>query len=144
MAGLAAYRAATDVLVFTQTEVDRSYEGKGVGSRLVREALDDVRSRDLRVVPLCPFVKGWIDRHLPTTTTSSTARRRAPRRTEPGRHVRDLATVIASCGRPGGSTRSAHPGFAISGAGRSQGPAEAVDQAGSRAARSSSAAIRRL
>lgn len=63
MAGLLAYRAAADVLVLTHTEVDPSYEGRGVGSRLVREVLDDVRARDLRVVPRCPFVQGWIERH---------------------------------------------------------------------------------
>jgi predicted GNAT family acetyltransferase len=35
----------------------------GLGSRLVRAALDDVRSQGGRVVPLCPFVRGWIERH---------------------------------------------------------------------------------
>jgi predicted GNAT family acetyltransferase len=35
----------------------------GLGSRLVRAALDDVRGKGLQVVPLCPFVRGWIERH---------------------------------------------------------------------------------
>ncbi|SFL68213.1 GNAT family N-acetyltransferase [Geodermatophilus ruber] len=34
-----------------------------MGSTLEREALDDVRRRGLRVVPLGPFVRGWIERH---------------------------------------------------------------------------------
>ena len=39
-------------------------EGKGVGSALARQALDAVRADgELRVVPLCPFIKEWIDRH---------------------------------------------------------------------------------
>jgi len=61
--GFAAYRPAADVVVFTHTEVEPSYEGRGVGSTLVRGALDDVRARDLLVVPLCSFVDGWIARH---------------------------------------------------------------------------------
>ena len=39
------------------------FEGHGVGSRLVQGALDDLRARGLAVVPLCPFVAGFIDRH---------------------------------------------------------------------------------
>ena len=50
-------------IIFTHTEVDDAYEGRGVGGALVRAALDDVRGRRLRVVPQCPFVKAWIQRH---------------------------------------------------------------------------------
>lgn len=51
-------------IVFTHTEVDDRFEGKGVGSALARFALDDVRAAgDRRVVPRCPFIKGWIERH---------------------------------------------------------------------------------
>jgi hypothetical protein len=35
----------------------------GVGSRLVRGALDDIRSRGLRVAPVCPFVADYLRRH---------------------------------------------------------------------------------
>jgi predicted GNAT family acetyltransferase len=34
-----------------------------VGSQLVRGALDDLRARGLRVVPLCPFVAAYLRRH---------------------------------------------------------------------------------
>ena len=61
--GLAAYRRNGRTVVFTHTEVDPSAEGHGVGAALARAALDDVRARGLSVVPLCPFIKGWIDRH---------------------------------------------------------------------------------
>lgn len=63
VAGFAEYRIARDLLVFTHTEVDPAYEGQGVGGALVRQALDDVRGRGLKVLPLCPFVKAWIGRH---------------------------------------------------------------------------------
>ena len=61
--GLAAYERRGDTLVFTHTEVDPDVGRSGLGSTLVREALDDVRSRGGAVVPRCPFVRGWIERH---------------------------------------------------------------------------------
>lgn len=39
------------------------FEGRGVAGRLVRDALDDVRSQGRAVLPVCPFVTGWIRRH---------------------------------------------------------------------------------
>jgi predicted GNAT family acetyltransferase len=64
LAGVAFYDTADDLIIFTHTEVDESYEGKGVGSALARAALDDVRADGRRkVIARCPFIKGWIDRH---------------------------------------------------------------------------------
>ena len=63
LAGFAQYQLAKELIVFTHTEVDDAYEGKGVGSALVRGALDAVRGTRLRVLPLCPFVKRWIGKH---------------------------------------------------------------------------------
>jgi predicted GNAT family acetyltransferase len=62
-AGFAEYILTDDLITFTHTEIDPAFEGRGLGGALVREALDDVRSRGLKVLPLCPFVKGWIQRH---------------------------------------------------------------------------------
>ena len=61
--GLTAYQRRGDQVVFTHTEVDPDTEGGGVGSTLVRGALDDVRAHGLRVVPRCSFVRGYIERH---------------------------------------------------------------------------------
>jgi hypothetical protein len=63
LAGLLTYRAQDDVITLRHTEVDPSYGGQGLGSRLVRFALDDARARGLGVRPLCPFVVFFIDRH---------------------------------------------------------------------------------
>jgi uncharacterized protein len=64
LAGVAFYDTADDLIVFTHTEVDESFEGHGVGSTLARAALDDVRADGRRkVIARCPFIKGWIDRH---------------------------------------------------------------------------------
>jgi hypothetical protein len=62
-AGFAAYRAKPDLLVFTHTEIDDAFEGRGLGSTLVRGALDTARARDLAVRPDCPFVRAYIARH---------------------------------------------------------------------------------
>jgi predicted GNAT family acetyltransferase len=61
--GHAAYRRAGNQVVFTHTEVDPDTEGTGVGGKLVRGALDDVRARGDRAVPQCSFVRGWIEKH---------------------------------------------------------------------------------
>jgi uncharacterized Fe-S cluster protein YjdI/predicted GNAT family acetyltransferase len=64
LAGFAQYQLTSELIVFTHTETDPKFEGKGVGSAIIRFALDDVRAAaNRKVMPLCPFVKGWMDRH---------------------------------------------------------------------------------
>jgi uncharacterized protein len=64
LAGIAVYALGDQAIVFLHTEVDDRFEGQGVGSALARGALDDVRASGGRhVVPQCPFIKGWIDKH---------------------------------------------------------------------------------
>lgn len=63
LAGFAEYRLRGESVVFTHTEVGDEFEGKGIGSALARGALDDVRAGGHDVVPECPFIKGWIEKH---------------------------------------------------------------------------------
>lgn len=64
LAGFAEYVLDGERIIFTHTEVEDRCEGEGIGSTLARFALDDVRARGgLRVVPRCPFIRAWIDRH---------------------------------------------------------------------------------
>ena len=63
VAGFAEYRMTEDRYVFTHTEVEDGHEGEGLGSLLVKEALDDVRARGGQIVPVCPFVTAYIERH---------------------------------------------------------------------------------
>ena len=63
LAGIAEYRASERVVTFVHTEVMSAFEGKGVASGLVRAALDDVRAHGRKVRAVCPFVKGYVEKH---------------------------------------------------------------------------------
>ena len=63
LAGVARYEVHDGRYVFTSTVVEDAFGGQGVGSTLARSALDDVRERGIQIVPLCPFIAGWIERH---------------------------------------------------------------------------------
>jgi len=57
------YRLEPGVVVLVHTEVDPAHEGRGLGTVLIRGALDDIRARGLELTPLCPFVRAYIARH---------------------------------------------------------------------------------
>jgi uncharacterized protein len=63
LAGFAEYERDTGRIVFTHTEIDPAFEGQGVGSTLARAVLDEARAAGLAVVPRCPFIRAYIDRH---------------------------------------------------------------------------------
>lgn len=62
-AGKAEYRMRDGRHIFTHTEIDDSFSGQGLASKLVRFALDDVKEQGGRVVPICPFFAAYIQRH---------------------------------------------------------------------------------
>ncbi len=61
--GFADYRLEPGRIEILHTEVDDSLEGKGVGSGLVRFALERAQEGERSVVPWCPFVRAWLRRH---------------------------------------------------------------------------------
>ncbi len=61
--GQLAYRERDGALVLIHTEVAEELEGQGLGTRLVADALADVRDRGVRVVPVCKFVVAYLDEH---------------------------------------------------------------------------------
>jgi predicted GNAT family acetyltransferase len=63
LGGELIYRARDGVVTLIHTEVAPQYEGHGLGDQLVAYALDDIRARGLRIVPLCPFVAAYLRRH---------------------------------------------------------------------------------
>ena len=63
LAGFAQYVRRGGRLVFTHTEIDPSFGGRGLGGVLVGAALDAARSQEVKVVPLCSFVGAYIAKH---------------------------------------------------------------------------------
>jgi predicted GNAT family acetyltransferase len=59
----AYYKVDGNVITFVHTEVPPELGGKGVGSKLVQDALDRVRAEGMKVIAECPFVKAWIGKH---------------------------------------------------------------------------------
>lgn len=63
-AGMAFYQVrGGGPKIFVHTEVADEFAGMGLGTRLVRYALDDVREHGDKVVPICPLFAAYIDRH---------------------------------------------------------------------------------
>ncbi|HEY9524358.1 MAG TPA: GNAT family N-acetyltransferase [Thermopolyspora sp.] len=63
LAGFAQYQLRGGTIVFTHTEIQPEFEGKGLGSVLARAALDGARDTGLTVVPECLFIRGYIESH---------------------------------------------------------------------------------
>jgi uncharacterized protein len=57
------YTLADGVITFVHTEVPPELGGKGIGSKLIKGALDQVRASGLKVIPQCPFVKAFIEKN---------------------------------------------------------------------------------
>ncbi|MBU6464526.1 MAG: N-acetyltransferase [Bradyrhizobium sp.] len=57
------YKIEGNVITFIHTEVPPELGGKGIGSKLIRGALDQVRADGLKVIAQCPFVKAFIEKH---------------------------------------------------------------------------------
>lgn len=52
-----------DRITLVRTEVPEALEGRGIGGRLVQAGLDYARANDLKVVPRCPYVQRYLERH---------------------------------------------------------------------------------
>lgn len=63
LAGYANYRRREDLVALDHTQVDDRFEGRGVGSSLASRALGDAREAGLAVLPFCPFMNDYIQRH---------------------------------------------------------------------------------
>lgn len=68
LAGYAVYErshpeGSAPTIALTHTVVETRYEGQGIGSALARGAMDAARTAGEGVLPFCPFVRSWIQRH---------------------------------------------------------------------------------
>jgi uncharacterized protein len=57
------YLPAGTSVIFAHTEVAPGHEQQGLGSVLVRQALEEMRARGMTVIPTCPFTAAFIERH---------------------------------------------------------------------------------
>lgn len=60
---IAEYTLRPGKIMFTHTEVPEAHEGKGIGTTLIRFALDAARERGLKVIPICPFFAAYMQKH---------------------------------------------------------------------------------
>jgi predicted GNAT family acetyltransferase len=63
VAGFVTYGMRGGRLILVHTDIDEAHEGHGLAGILVAGALDDIRRRGLEVVPVCPYVEHFIERH---------------------------------------------------------------------------------
>ncbi len=76
LAGFANYHRVAGNLDFTHTEIDDRFEGQGLGSTLIRAGLEAARERAMGVLPHCPFVRSFIERHAQFLDLVPVGRRR--------------------------------------------------------------------
>jgi predicted GNAT family acetyltransferase len=61
--GTAEYELSDDLMILIHTDVEPTHQDQGIGGTLARFVVNDARRRGLRVRPVCPFLRSWIDRH---------------------------------------------------------------------------------
>ncbi len=62
-AGFTHYQPYEGSLILDHTVIKEKFAGQGLASKLVSATLDDVRAQQLRIVPLCEYVAGWLEKH---------------------------------------------------------------------------------
>ena len=63
LAGFTEYRPRGDRYAFVHTVIGDEFGGRGLASQLIKGTLDQIRSRGIAVLPYCPFVRRYIQRH---------------------------------------------------------------------------------
>lgn len=59
----ADYRQEADAIALVHTEVSPEHGGKGYGSALAKQALNDIRAQQKKVIPVCEFIAGYVGKH---------------------------------------------------------------------------------
>jgi len=57
------YIVAQDKIYLTHTEVPKELEGKGIASEMIKQIFKKIKEENLKLIPLCPFVAGYIKNH---------------------------------------------------------------------------------
>lgn len=61
--GYVEYRRSPGHVSFIHTIVAPEYQGHGIARRLARAVLDDALARGLRILPYCPYIRSYLERH---------------------------------------------------------------------------------
>lgn len=61
--GLIDYTLKEKTMFVTHTEVKPEYEGMGIAGKMTKYMLDYAKSNDLKIAPICPYTKTYIERH---------------------------------------------------------------------------------
>jgi uncharacterized protein len=57
------FELADGKIYMNHVQVPKAVGGRGIAGHLTRHALDHARAKGWKVVPNCPYVKTWIERH---------------------------------------------------------------------------------
>ena len=63
LAGFVEFKVANQKISYTHTEIDPRFSGQGLGSQLIKEALDEANKQNLEVAPYCSFVSAYIKKN---------------------------------------------------------------------------------
>lgn len=61
--GFTEYSDTDGRRVFPHTEVDEAYGGRGLATLVIAEAVAQTKAEGLRILPLCPTVAGYLEKH---------------------------------------------------------------------------------
>ncbi|WP_020674859.1 GNAT family N-acetyltransferase [Geopsychrobacter electrodiphilus] len=57
------YELNNQTMTLIHTKVPSELEGQGLGGKIVKAALEYAKNHGLQVIPQCPFVLSYIERH---------------------------------------------------------------------------------
>ena len=63
LAGFADFKIENQMISYAHTEIDPRFGGQGLGSQLIKEALDEALEQNLEVAPYCSFVSAYIKKN---------------------------------------------------------------------------------
>jgi predicted GNAT family acetyltransferase len=63
LAGFVEFKIENQMISYTHTEIDPKFGGQGLGSQLIKEALDEALEQNLEVAPYCSFVSAYIKKN---------------------------------------------------------------------------------
>lgn len=61
--GFVKYRMVGDAIRLVHTEIEPEHEGKGYGSTLAKQVLNEMRAQNKQIIPACKFIAGYIEKH---------------------------------------------------------------------------------